>query len=265
MQEKKMEYFDSLFGLKDKVAVVIGGGGVLAGAMADALARAGARIAIFDIHSENAKKQVEQIRSGTGVKATAIQGDASSKSDLKKAREVLISKWGRVDILINAPGINSATPIFDITEDEWHNILDVNLKSMFLSCRIFGKCMIDGGEGGSIINISSASSGPPLSKVFTYAISKAGVNNLTQFLAREWAEHRVRVNAIAPGFFPAEQNRKLLTEERTEAIFRHTPMARFGEPEELVGAVLWLASDKASSFVTGAIVRVDGGFSAMTI
>ncbi|MGQ9559750.1 MAG: SDR family oxidoreductase, partial [Candidatus Oleimicrobiaceae bacterium] len=120
-------------------------------------------------------------------------------------------------------------------------------------------------KGGSIINISSASSGPPLSKVFTYGISKAGVNNLTQFLAREWAPYKVRVNAIAPGFFPAEQNRRLLTKERTEAIFRHTPMARFGEPEELAGAVLWLASASASSFVTGTIVRVDGGFSAMTI
>jgi NAD(P)-dependent dehydrogenase (short-subunit alcohol dehydrogenase family) len=125
--------------------------------------------------------------------------------------------------------------------------------------------MIEQGEGGSIINISSASSGPPLSKVFTYGISKAGVNNLTQFLAREWAALRVRVNAVAPGFFPAEQNRKLLTKERTESIFRHTPMARFGEPEELAGVILWLASDKASSFVTGTLIRVDGGFSAMTI
>jgi NAD(P)-dependent dehydrogenase (short-subunit alcohol dehydrogenase family) len=125
--------------------------------------------------------------------------------------------------------------------------------------------MVDRGEGGSIINISSASSGPPLSKVFTYSITKAGVNNLTQFLAREWAPHLVRVNAVAPGFFPAEQNRKLLTEERVASIMGHTPMARFGEAEELSGAVVWLASEKASGFVTGAVIRVDGGFTAMTI
>ena len=260
-----MEYFVSLFGLKKKVAVVIGGGGVLAGAMAEALARAGARVAILDIDGESAEKRASHVKSETGVDTLALKADASKRQDLENAREKVVSDWGRVDILVNAPGINSGTPVFEITEDEWHTILDVNLKSMFLSCRIFGKCMIDAGEGGSIINISSASSGPPLSKVFTYAISKAGVNNLTQFLAREWAPHRVRVNAVAPGFFPAEQNRALLTRERTEAIFRHTPLARFGEPEELEGAVLWLASDRASSFVTGAIVRVDGGFSAMTI
>jgi len=116
-----------------------------------------------------------------------------------------------------------------------------------------------------VINISSASSGPPLSKVFSYSVTKAGVNNLTQFLAREWAPHRVRVNAIAPGFFPAEQNRKILTDERVATILGHTPMGRFGEPEELAGTVVWLATERASSFVTGAIIRVDGGFTAMTI
>ena len=260
-----MKYIESLFTLKGKVAVVIGGGGVLAGVMAEALAWAGARVAIVDVHPENARLKAEEIQKRTGGQVLAIVGDASLTTDLEQARKRIMAEWKRVDVLINAPGINSATPVFDIEEKEWHKILDVNLKSIFLSCRIFGKRMIDQGEGGSIINISSASSDPPLSKVFTYGISKAGVNNLTQFLAREWAPHRVRVNAIAPGFFPAEQNRKLLTAERTEAIFRHTPMARFGEPEELAGTVLWLASDKASSFVTGAIIRVDGGFSAMTI
>ncbi len=168
-------------------------------------------------------------------------------------------------ILINAPGINSATPFFEITEDEYEKIMKINLKSMFLACQIYGKQMVDQGKGGSIINISSVSSGPPLSRVFTYSLSKAGVNNLTQFLAREWALHKVRVNAIAPGFFPAEQNRKILTQDRVENIFRHTPMNRYGEPEELVGAVIWLCSERASSFVTGAIIRVDGGYTAMTI
>jgi NAD(P)-dependent dehydrogenase (short-subunit alcohol dehydrogenase family) len=168
-------------------------------------------------------------------------------------------------VLVNASGTNSSTPFLDISEEEWTNILDVNLKSVFLACQVFGQCMIERGQGGSIVNISSSSSGPPLSKVFTYSISKAGVNNLTQFLAREWAQYGIRVNAIIPGFFPAEQNRKILSEERTEAIFSHTPMARFGKPDELVGTTLWLASEKASSFVTGALIRVDGVFSAMTI
>jgi NAD(P)-dependent dehydrogenase (short-subunit alcohol dehydrogenase family) len=125
--------------------------------------------------------------------------------------------------------------------------------------------MVDGGRGGSIVNISSASSGPPLSKVLTYSVAKAGLNNLTQYLAAELAPHGVRVNAVAPGFFPAEQNRRVLSEDRLRAIVGHTPAGRLGEPHELVGVIVWLASERASSFVTGAIVRVDGGFSAMTI
>jgi NAD(P)-dependent dehydrogenase (short-subunit alcohol dehydrogenase family) len=205
------------------------------------------------------------MREDNGTDALGLQVDATSRDDLEGALDQVVGEWGRVDVLLNAPGINSATPFFDITDQEWQKILDVNLRSMFTACQVFGRRMIDQGDGGSVINISSASSGPPLSKVFTYSITKAGVNNLTQFLAREWATHGVRVNAIAPGFFPAEQNRKVLTEDRIESIMRHTPMDRFGEPEELAGAVVWLASERASSFVTGAIVRVDGGFTAMTI
>jgi NAD(P)-dependent dehydrogenase (short-subunit alcohol dehydrogenase family) len=172
---------------------------------------------------------------------------------------------GRIDILVNAAGINSATPFFEITEEEWDRIIDVDLKSVFLACQIFGKAMVDAGQGGSIINISSASSGPPLSKVFTYGVSKGGVNQITMFLAREFAKDKVRVNAILPGFFPAEQNRKVLTEDRIRQIMNHTPMNRFGDASELVGATIYLASEKAASFVTGAILRVDGGFMAMTI
>jgi NAD(P)-dependent dehydrogenase (short-subunit alcohol dehydrogenase family) len=259
-----MGYIEELFALNGKTAVIIGGGGVLAGRMSEGLAKAGADIAILDIHVENAQKQAEALRVYP-VKAMALHADATQKEDLEKADKKIIQILGRIDILINAPGINSSTPFFEISEDEWEKILNVNLKSMFFACQVFGKRMIDAGRGGSIINISSASSGPPLSKVFTYSISKAGVNNLTQFLAREWAPHRVRVNALAPGFIPAEQNRKILTQERTADILRHTPMGRFGEPDELIGAVIWLASEKASSFVTGAVVRADGGFTAMTI
>ena len=260
-----MSYLDDLFSLDGKVAVAIGAGGVLAGAMADALGAAGARVAVLDLNGEAADARAESIRTEFGVDTLGVAVDATSEKALRKALGQVLSLWGRVDILLNAPGINSGTPFFEITEEEWERILSVNLTSMFLACQVFGQEMVDRGEGGSVINISSASSGPPLSKVFTYSITKAGVNNLTQFLAREWAPHAVRVNAIAPGFFPAEQNRKLLTEERTAAIMGHTPMDRFGEAEELAGAVVWLASGRASSFVTGAIVRVDGGFTAMTI
>jgi NAD(P)-dependent dehydrogenase (short-subunit alcohol dehydrogenase family) len=253
-----------LFDLKEKVAVVIGAGGVLAGAMAEGLANAGAAVAVLDYNREGAEARAASIR-GAGGTAIAVQVDATRKPDLERACADVLRSLGRVDILINAAGINSGTPFFEIEEAEWQRILDVNLKSVFLACQVFGKVMVEAGRGGSIINISSASSSPPLSKVFTYSVTKAGVNQITQFLAREWAPHNVRVNAILPGFFPAEQNRRLLTPERTAQILNHTPMNRFGEASELVGATIYLASGKASSFVTGSIVRVDGGFLSMTI
>jgi len=256
-------FIETIFGLKGKTAAIIGGGGVLAGAMAEGLARAGANVAILDINVENGKKQSEKI-ADLGVESLALRVDVSRKTDLQKACDAITKTWGKVDILINAPGINSGTPFLEISEEEWERILSVNLKGVFLACQVFGQQMLKQ-KSGSIINISSASSGPPLSKVYTYAVTKAGVNNLTQNLAREWGTQGVRVNAIAPGFFPAEQNKKLLTKERTEDIFRHTPMKRFGEANELVGAAIWLASEKASSFVTGAVIWIDGGFSAMTI
>ncbi len=258
-----MSYVEKLFGLHGKTAVVIGGGGVLAGAMAEGLAHAGANVALLDVNQENAEKKAETIRK-LGAPALAVKTDVTSREDLSAACRTVTEEWKNIDILINAPGINSGTPFFEISEDEWGKIIDINLKGIFLACQVFGKKMVEQ-RSGSIINISSASSGPPLSKVFTYSVTKAGINNLTQNLAREWAKDGVRVNAVAPGFFPAEQNRKLLTKERTESILRHTPMARFGNSDELIGVVLWLASEKASSFVTGSVIRVDGGFTAMTI
>ena len=149
---------------------------------------------------------------------------------------------GPVDILVNAPGVNSSTPFFEIDLDEWHRILDTNLTSVFLACQVFGRAMVERGQGGTIINISSTSSEIPLSRVLTYSVSKAGVNILTRYLARELAPHGIRVNAIVPGFFPAEQNRRLLSEDRVRAILGHTPAARLGEPDELVGTAVWLAS-----------------------
>jgi NAD(P)-dependent dehydrogenase (short-subunit alcohol dehydrogenase family) len=253
-----------MFSLEGKVAVVIGGGGVLAGEMAKGLARAGADIAIFDFNGAAAEARAEEIRA-LGRKAVGVQGDATRKADLERALKETQAALGPVTILLNAAGINSSTPFLEITEDEYQRIMDVNLKSVFLACQVFGKAMVEAGRPASIINISSASSGPPLSKVFTYSVTKGGVNQVTQFLAREWATQGVRVNAILPGFFPAEQNRRILTPERTAAILGHTPMGRFGEAAELVGAAVFLATERASGFVTGAIIRVDGGFGAMTI
>ena len=255
---------DALFSLAGQVAVVIGGGGVLAGAMATGLAQAGSDIAILDVLAEAAESRATAI-AALGRQAMGIRCDAASKADLEKALDTVLQRFGHVDILINAAGVNSSTPFFEISEQEWQRILDINLKSVFLACQVFGKVMVDAGRGGSIINISSVSSGPPLSKVFTYSVTKAGVNQITQFLGREFAPYKVRVNAIMPGFFPAEQNRKILTEERVATIMGHTPMKRFGESSELVGAAVYLASPRAASFVTGSIVRVDGGFTAMTI
>jgi NAD(P)-dependent dehydrogenase (short-subunit alcohol dehydrogenase family) len=166
---------------------------------------------VLDLDEDAAHQRAQEIRSDNGTDAMGLKVDATRREDLDGALDQVIAEWGRVDVLLNAPGINSATPFFDITEQEWQRILDVNLRSMFIACQVFGQRLIDQGDGGSVINVSSASSGPPLSKVFTYSITKAGINNLTQFLAREWAPHRVRVNAIAPGFFPAEQNRKVRT------------------------------------------------------
>jgi NAD(P)-dependent dehydrogenase (short-subunit alcohol dehydrogenase family) len=161
--------------------------------------------------------------------------------------------------------MNRATPFLEITEEEWRQILDVNLRGAMLACQVFGRYFIAQQIPGTIINLGSMSGLTPLSRVFTYSVSKAGLHNLTLNLAREWAPHGIRVNALAPGFFPAEQNRKILTEDRVRSIFTHTPMNRFGEPDELIGATLLLASRKAASFMTGVILPVDGGFAAMTI
>ena len=169
-----------------------------------------------------------------------------------------------MDILVNGAGINAPTPVLEIDAEEWYAVLDSQITATLYGCQVFGKHMLDVGAG-SIINISSASAGPPLSKAFTYSVAKAGIKNLTQNLAREWGTQGVRVNAIRPGFFPTEWNRKnFITAEREASILGHTPMARYGEPDELVGAILWLASE-AAGFVTGAEIAVDGGFSCMTI
>ena len=253
-----------LFDLTGSVAAVIGGTGVLGGAMCHGLGRAGASVAVMGRSAERGAARVAALE-GEGIRATFVAVDATDPASLESGRQAAEERLGPVNVLVNAPGLNSSTPFFDIALDEWRRILDANLTSVFLACQVFGRSMIANGNGGSIINLSSASSGPPLSRVPAYSVSKAGLNNLTQYLARELAPRHIRVNAIAPGFFPAEQNRRLLSDERVRAIVGHTPAGRLGEPDELIGATVWLASGRASGFVTGAIVRVDGGFSAMTI
>jgi NAD(P)-dependent dehydrogenase (short-subunit alcohol dehydrogenase family) len=253
-----------VFDLDGRVAVVIGGTGVLGGSICHGLGEAGAAVAVLGRSEERAATRVAALEAA-GIRAIAVHVDATEPAMVEAARREIEDRLGPVDILVNAPGVNSSTPFFEIELDEWRRLLDANLTSVFVACQVFGRGMVEAGRGGSIINISSASSGPPLSRVLAYSVAKAGINNLTQYLARELAPHRIRVNAIAPGFFPAEQNRALLSEDRLRAIVSHTPAGRLGEPRELVGTTVWLASDAASGFVTGAIVRVDGGFTAMTI
>lgn len=254
----------NLFDLTGKTAVAIGGNSVLGSSIAAGLSAHGANIAIVGRNLEKANQVVKEIEVAGGT-AKAFQADVSSRESLEKVVKEIEEWSGGFDILLNAPGKNSSTPFFELTDEEWDDIMDVNLKGMMITCQIFAKKMIEQGRKGSIINISSVSSTTPLSKVFTYSVSKAGVNSMTQFLAREFAPHGIRVNAIIPGFFPAEQNRKILSEERVESIMNHTPMKRFGSPDELQGTAVWLSSEKASSFVTGALIRVDGGFGSMTI
>ncbi|MGB0413071.1 MAG: SDR family oxidoreductase [Coraliomargarita sp.] len=257
------KYLHSVFNLDGKVAVVIGGTGELCGAMAEGLAAAGAETVLVGRSKEKAQARLEKIEAAGG-KAYFEKVDVNSKASIQKLLDTVLAKSGKVDILVNGAGVNSPTPIFDIEEDEFDSILNTNLKAVLFASQVFGRYLVDRGEGGSIINIGSMSGIIPLSRVFTYSATKAAVHNLSKNLAREWAESKVRVNTVVPGFFPAEQNKKVLTPERVASIMGHTPANRFGEAHELIGATLLLASD-ASSFMNGAELVVDGGFASMTI
>jgi NAD(P)-dependent dehydrogenase (short-subunit alcohol dehydrogenase family) len=250
-----------LFSLQGKVAVVIGGTGELCGAMAEGFAKAGAAVALVGRDTAKAKKRLDAIAKAGG-KAEFFSCDTTSKTGLQKLLADVLAKFSRVDILVNGAGVNSPTPFFDIAEEEFDKIIAVNLKGLMLASQIFGRHMVERGSG-SIINVGSASGLLPLSRVFTYSASKAAVHNLSKNLAREWAAKGVRVNVLVPGFFPAEQNRKVLTPERVASIMAKTPMKRFGEAHELVGAALLLASD-AGGFITGTELVVDGGFAAFS-
>ncbi|MCA9039681.1 MAG: SDR family oxidoreductase [Planctomycetaceae bacterium] len=257
-------YLQNLFGLDGQTAIVIGGTGVLGGAIAEALASAGAHTVIVGRNAANGEEVLSRIKS-TGGQGEFFAADATSKADLEKLVVHLEANGRECNILVNGAGVNSPTPFLEIEDEEWDRIMNINLRGVRVACQVFAKYMLEKGTQGSIINVASLSAMIPLSRVFTYSASKAAVLNLTQNLAREWATNGIRVNAISPGFFPAEQNRKVLTEDRVNSIMTHTPMQRFGSPEELAGAILLLAAPSAGSFLTGHNLVVDGGFSAMTI
>ena len=267
----------NLFDLSNEIAVVVGGTGVLGGAMAEGLAQAGAQVALLGRNAERGESRAAKIRS-QGGRARFVHADAQQQASLETALKAVEDAFGAPTILLNAAGgndpkvtVSSGRTFEGIALDDWRANFDLNVVGgVLLPCQVFGPAMVSRTKG-SIINIASVSSHIPLSRVVAYSAAKAAVLNLTQFLAREWAGKGVRVNSITPGFFPAEQNRKILFNddgtptERTRIILAHTPMGRFGAPQELVGAVVFLASPKASGFVTGADLRVDGGFLCQTI
>ena len=273
------QYFEGLFELSGRVAAVTGGAGVLCGAMSRALARLGVKVVILDIMEETAQKVANEIVDAHG-EAIGIQCNVLDKTSLEAARDALLARFTRIDILINGAGGNkneaSTSPdlsFFDLPSDAIRWVFDLNLLGTLLPCQVFGKSMVEQGRG-SILNISSVNAFRPLTRTPAYAAAKAAVSNFTQWLAVHMAQEYspdIRVNAIAPGFFMTEQNRFLLTDEATgnmtprgRTIIEHTPMGRFGDPEDLIGTVVWLLSPSASSFITGIVVPVDGGFSAFS-
>ncbi len=253
-----------LFSLQGQTAVVIGGTGELCGAIAEGFAAAGAEVVLVGRDPAKADKRLEAIHTAGG-RGYFVAADAARKADLEALLAQVIERSGGCQILVNGAGVNSATPFLDISEDEYDRIMAINTKGVFLACQVFGRYFVDKQVPASILNLGSMSGLLPLSRVFTYSMSKGAVHNLSKNLAREWAPLGIRVNTLVPGFFPAEQNRKVLTPDRVAKIMGHTPMNRFGNAGELVGAALLLAANGAGSFITGHEMVVDGGYSSMTI
>ncbi len=267
-----------LFALQGKSAVLTGGGGVLCGTMSKALARAGVKVAVLDILPEAAERVVAEIREAGG-EAIAVQCNVLEKASIESAAQVVLEKFGRVDILVNGAGGNkkeaTTSPdlrFFDLPPDAVRWVFDLNFLGTLLPSQVFGLIMVEQ-EEGVILNISSMNAFQPLTRVPAYSAAKAAVSNFTQWLAVYIAQEyspEIRVNALAPGFFLTEQNRYLLTNPedgsltlRGQKIIANTPQRRFGNPEDLLGAMFWLLSP-ASEFVTGIVVPVDGGFSAFS-
>ena len=267
---------EDLFDISGQVAVITGGGGVLCSTMAKALAARGVKVAVLDIIEAAAQKVTDAITEAGG-EAVAVRCDVLDRASLEAARDAVLKAFGRVDILINGAGGNkreaTTTPdlsFFDLPPDAVRWVFDLNIVGTVLPSQVFGKLLADQGEG-SIVNVSSMAAFRPLTKVLAYSAAKAGVSNFTEWLAVHMSQNyskQIRVNAIAPGFLLTEQNRYLLTDEQTgdltargQLVINHTPLDRFGDPEELVGAVIWLLSP-AASFVHGAVIPIDGGFNA---
>jgi NAD(P)-dependent dehydrogenase (short-subunit alcohol dehydrogenase family) len=275
MSQSPQNAFNELFSLKNKVAVVTGGTGVLGGAIAHGLAAAGASVGILGRRAEKAAEVANAIQSAGGS-AIPLPADVLDTLSLMSARDALIEQYGRIDILVNAAGGNvpGATvfgdvSFFNMTQDAFERVVALNLTGTLLPCQVFGEKMAQQGSG-VIVNISSMTAQKPLTRVLGYGNAKAAIDNLTKWMAVELAQKYgagLRVNAIAPGFFIGDQNRSFLLKDdgsysdRGQKIIDHTPMKRFGEPDELVGTAVWLASD-AARFITGIVVPVDGGFSA---
>jgi len=274
-----IQTISKLYDFSDRTVVITGGAGFLGSEIACALVGCNANVVLLDRDMELAKKVIERIPSGIKGCAVRVFADVLNKEILHQAREAVHAEFGAVDILINAAGGNhpSATTssdlsFFDLPADALRTVGDLNLLGTILPCQTFGRDMAERGEG-IILNISSMNALRPLTRIPAYSAAKAAVTNFTQWLAVHMAQNyspRIRVNAVAPGFFLTEQNRFLLTEqgsgeltERGRAIIAHTPMNRFGTPEDLLGAALWLVSP-AAAFVTGAVIPVDGGFSAFS-
>jgi NAD(P)-dependent dehydrogenase (short-subunit alcohol dehydrogenase family) len=259
-----MHFLENLFNLHGQVAVIIGGTGELCGHMALGLAQAGANVVLVGRSEAKAKDRIQQIEAAGGT-AYFVAADVADKASIQQVLDSVLERSGRVDILINGAGINSPTPVLEITTEEFNNILNINLTATLHGCQVFAKYWLENEQQGSIINLGSISGLNPLSRVFSYSASKAAVHNLSKNLAREWADQGIRVNTLVPGFFPAEQNKAVLNPSRVESIMQHTPMDRFGSPDELTGATILLASNKAGSFITGHEMVVDGGFDSMSI
>jgi len=266
----------SPFDLSGRVAVITGGYGVLGGSMADGLTAAGARVALLGRRRDAAMEKVEQLRE-RGGEAIALVADALDQGQLRRARAELLEMWGRVDILVNAAGGNvqrartDTQSVFEMPLDAFDEVVRLNLHGTVLPTLAFGEVMAEQ-RRGAVVNISSMASYQALSGVMGYSVAKAAIDNFTRWMAVEMARKygdRVRVNAIAPGFFVADQNRAVLVKpdgsftDRARTIIARTPMGRFGSPAELNGAVQWLCSD-AAAFVTGVVIPIDGGFNAFS-
>jgi NAD(P)-dependent dehydrogenase (short-subunit alcohol dehydrogenase family) len=266
-----MSYLDQVFGLEGSTAVITGGAGVLAGHMAEALLRAGARVSLWGVHESTLREAAARIAPGAAERRQldCVVTDTGNPESVLAALRATEASFGGIDVLINAVGGNRGkSPFVDLDIAMFEDVLRLNLLAgLVVPTKVVCKRWIERGSHGSVINLASMGSYVPLSGVWAYNAAKAGVLNLTMATAKELAPNGIRVNAIAPGFFIGKQNRALLLDEATggltargQSVVSRTPMGRFGEPAELAGAVLFLASGKASGFVTGACIPVDGGF-----